>query len=242
MSRNGRDNLDLVSPRTTIHTESVDDYLKAILSLSGPAEERVTSSALASHLGIRAASVTGMLQKLAAQKPSFVKYEKHHGVRLTQAGTNRALEVLRHHRLLERFLHDVLHYPWDEVHEEAERLEHFISERMEDRMAAKLGDPETDPHGHPIPERNGAVRIRQEVPLLKWVCGVPAVVSSVSDRDPAALREMERIGLLPGVALLVEPGTRGGSLFVKVGDNTEPLRLNQKLARAIFVTAGPNRP
>jgi DtxR family Mn-dependent transcriptional regulator len=216
MSRNGRDNLDLVSPRTTIHTESVDDYLKAILSLSGPAEERVTSSALASHLGIRAASVTGMLQKLAAQKPSFVKYEKHHGVRLTQAGKNRALEVLRHHRLLERFLHDVLHYPWDEVHEEAERLEHFISERMEDRMAAKLGDPETDPHGHPIPERNGAVRIRQEVPLLKWVCGVPAVVSSVSDRDPAALREMERIGLLPGVALLVEPVSeqpRARSLF-----------------------------
>jgi DtxR family Mn-dependent transcriptional regulator len=112
---------------------------------------------------------------------------------------------------------------------------------MEDRMAAKLGDPETDPHGHPIPERNGAVRTRQEVPLLKWVCGVPAVVSSVSDRDPAALRDMERMGLLPGVALLVEPGTRGGALFVTVGDNTEPLRLNQKLARAIFLTAGPIR-
>ena len=124
-------------------------------------DERVTSNALAQHLGVRAASVTGMLQKLAAQKPSFVKYEKHHGVRLTDnGGSMRALEVLRHHRLLERFLHDFLDYSWDEVHEEAERLEHFISERLEDRIAAKLGDPETDPHGHPIPERNGAVRPR----------------------------------------------------------------------------------
>ena len=122
-------------------TESVDDYLKAILELGGAEEERVTSNALAHHLGVRAASVTGMLQKLAAQKPPFVKYEKHHGVRLTAAGKMRALEVLRHHRLLERFLHDFLDYSWDEVHDEAERLEHFISERLEDRIAAKLGDP-----------------------------------------------------------------------------------------------------
>ena len=156
----------LVPPNTRIpSTESSDDYLKAILELSGPEETRVTSNAIAHHLGIRAASVTGMLQKLAALRPAFVKYEKHHGVLLTEAGKHRALEVLRHHRLLERFLHDVLDYRWDEVHEEAERLEHFISERLEDRIAAKLGDPDTDPHGHPIPERNGAVRRRQEVPL-----------------------------------------------------------------------------
>ncbi len=110
-------------------TESIDDYLKAILELSGSEQERVTSNALAHHLGVRAASVTGMLQKLAAQQPPFVKYEKHHGVRLTATGKMRALEVLRHHRLLERFLHDFLDYSWDEVHDEAERLEHFISER-----------------------------------------------------------------------------------------------------------------
>src|ERR1700737_1281679 len=107
--------------RGPYNTESVDDYLKAILELGGAEKERVTSNALAQHLGVRAASVTGMLQKLAAQKPSLVKYEKHHGVRLTGAGKIRALEVLRHHRLLERFLHDVLDYTWDEVHEEAER-------------------------------------------------------------------------------------------------------------------------
>ena len=111
-----------------------------------------------------------------------------------------------------------LDYSWDEVHDEAERLEHFISERLEDRIAAKLGDPETDPHGHLIPERSGALPARQEVLLSKWACGVPAVISSVSDRDPAALREMTRLGLKPGVAITVEAGTRNASLLVRIGD------------------------
>jgi DtxR family transcriptional regulator, Mn-dependent transcriptional regulator len=233
---------ELVPPR--IHgpytTESVDDYLKAILELRSAEEARVTSNALAQHLGIRAASVTGMLQKLAAQKPPFVNYEKHHGVRLTAAGKMRALEVLRHHRLLERFLHDFLDYSWDEVHDEAERLEHFISERLEDRIAAKLGDPETDPHGHLIPERSGALPAREEVLLSKWACGVPAVISSVSDRDSAALREMTRLGLKPGVAITVETGTRNASLRVLIGDRSDSVRLSQMLASGISVIAHPN--
>lgn len=220
-----------------INTESVDDYLKAILELGGENEERVAGNSLAKHLGIRPASVTGMLQKLASQRPPLVKYEKHHGARLTAAGKMRALEVLRHHRLLERFLHDVLDYPWDEVHDEAERLEHFISERLEDRIAAKLGHPETDPHGHPIPERNGALPGRQEVLLSKWACGVPAVISSVSDRDPAALREMKRLGLKPGLAITVEAGSRNRSLSVRVGTG-ESVRLSQALAAGISVVAG----
>src|ERR1700719_3985371 len=136
----------------------------------------------------------------------------HHGVVVKQAGRHRAVEVLRHHRLLERFLHDVLDYSWEEVHEEAERLEHFISEKLEDRIAAKLGNPETDPHGHPIPERSGALPARQEVLLSKWACGIPAVVSSVSDREPSVLREMTRLGLKPGVVITVEAGTRNASL------------------------------
>jgi DtxR family Mn-dependent transcriptional regulator len=218
------------------NTESVDDYLKAILELGGENEQQVASNSLAGHLGIRAASVTGMLQKLAGQKPPLVKYQKHHGVRLTTAGKMRALEVLRHHRLLERFLHEVLDYPWDEVHDEAERLEHFISERLEDRIAAKLGHPETDPHGHPIPERNGALPDRKEVLLSKWACGVPAMISSVSDRDPAALREMKRLGLRPGVAITVEAGLRSRSLAVRVG-NGESVRLSQALAAEISVIA-----
>jgi DtxR family Mn-dependent transcriptional regulator len=231
-----------VSPRAhgLYTTESVDDYLKAILELSGAEEERVTSNALARHLDVRAASVTGMLQKLAAQKPPLVKYEKHHGVRLTAAGKLRALEVLRHHRLLERFLHDFLDYSWDEVHDEAERLEHFISERLEDRIAAKLGDPETDPHGHLIPERSGALPVRKEMVLSKWACGVPAVISSVSDRDPAALREMTRLGLKPGVAIIMEGGTRNASMRVRIGNGADSVRLSQTLASGISVVPGPN--
>jgi len=217
------------------NTESIDDYLKAILELSGPAAERVTSSALAAHLDVRAASVTGMLQKLALQRPSFVKYEKHHGVRLTDLGKRRAVEIQRHHRLLERFLHDMLDFSWDEVHEEAERLEHYISERLEDRIAAKLGDPETDPHGHIIPEKDGMIAAREEVALSKWPCGIPAVISSVSDRDPGALREMKRMGLVPGTPLIVEPGTRHPSLLVRIGGKAAS-RLSRELASGIKVT------
>ena len=220
-------------PKT--NTESVDDYLKAILELGGEKDARVSSNALAAHLGVRAASVTGMLQKLAAQKPPLVKYQKHHGAHLTSAGEMRALEVVRHHRLIERFLHDVLDYSWDEVHDEAERLEHFISERLEDRIAAKLGDPATDPHGHPIPKRNGALPDHKEVLLTKWACGVAAVISSVSDRNPAALREMNCLGLKPGVAITVETGTRSRLLSVRVGQSPEPVRVSSALAAGISV-------
>jgi DtxR family Mn-dependent transcriptional regulator len=219
---------------TAKSTEAVDDYLKAILELSGPAAERVSSNALAAHLEVRAASVTGMLQKLARQRPSFVKYEKHHGVRLSELGRRRALEIQRHHRLLERFLHDVLEFSWDEVHDEAERLEHYISERLEDRIAAKLGDPETDPHGHVIPDKDGAVADRREIALSKWPCGVPAVISSVSDRDPEALREMQRLGVMPGASVIVEPGTRHSSLLVRIGDKP-PSRWPRELASEVMV-------
>ncbi len=213
----------------------MDDYLKAILELSGPEEQRVSSNELARQLGVRAASVTGMVKKLAAQRPSFVKYERYRGVRLTRTGKMRALEVLRHHRLLECFLHDCLDYTWDEVHEEAERLEHFISERLEDRIAAKLSDPQTDPHGHLIPERSGTVPKREEILLSKWACGVPAVISSVSDRDPSRLREMERLGLRPGVSIMVEAGVRKASLLVRIDGHTSALRLSQELAGEISV-------
>src|SRR5260370_13950475 len=143
-----------------VGSESMDDYLKAILELGGSDEAQVTSNALAEHLGVRPASVTGMLQKLAGQRQPLVLYEKHRGVKLTAAGKRRAWELVRHYRLLELFLHDVLKYSWDEVHEEAERLEHFISERFEDRVAAILGDPEIDPHGHVIPQKYEAAVFR----------------------------------------------------------------------------------
>jgi len=219
------------------NSESVDDYLKAILELSGTDENRVTSNRLAQRLGVRAASVTGMLQKLAAQRPSFVRYEKHHGVNLSPSGRKRALEVVRHHRLLERFLHDVLDYPWDEVHEEAERLEHFISEKLEDRIAAKLGNPDTDPHGHLIPQKNGAVRNRHETPLSQWACGIPAIVTSVSDRDPSCLREMKRLGVSPGVRIVLDAGVRKALLLARIGSGEDPVRLSRKLAAEIRVSS-----
>ena len=203
-------------PFTLATSESVDDYLKAILELAGADDSRVTTNALAERLGVRNPSVTGMLQKLASQRPALVLYEKHRGVRLAAAGKRRAWELVRHHRLLELFLHDVLKYSWDEVHEEAERLEHFISERFEDRVAAILGDPEIDPHGHVIPQKYEAGVFREEVPLARWPLHTPAIISSVSDRSAVALRELERLGLMPGVVLAVEQRNSSASLSIRL--------------------------
>jgi DtxR family Mn-dependent transcriptional regulator len=139
------------------NTESVDNYLKAIFHLSGGQKQRVSSGDLAERLGVAPASVTNMIQKLAAARPPFVDYERHYGVCLSRAGRRRALEIVRHHRLIETFLYAVLNYPIDELHDEAERLEHFISESFEKRIAAKLGDPQLDPHGHCIPSLDGSM-------------------------------------------------------------------------------------
>ena len=228
--------LGLVLPKV-LTSEAVDDYLKAILDLSGPTEARVTSNALADRLGVRAASVTGMLQKLASQRPALVIYEKHRGVRLSSAGKRRAWEIVRHHRLLELFLHNVLKYPWDEVHEEAERLEHFISERFEDRIAALLGDPTIDPHGHTIPHKHEVPSLSNEVPLLQWPVGRPARIQSVRDRNPAALRELERLDLLPSVALTVEQTNLNASVLIRIAGHGEATRLSNELASEILVKA-----
>jgi DtxR family transcriptional regulator, Mn-dependent transcriptional regulator len=221
-----------VSPKTS---EAVDDYLKAILGLGGADEQRVTSNALADRLGVRAASVTGMLQKLAGQRPPLVQYEKHRGVRLTATGKRRAWELVRHHRLLELFLHDVLKYSWDEVHDEAERLEHFISERFEDRVAAILGDPQIDPHGHLIPHKHAAGSFPDEAPLLQWTLGAPARISSVDDKDSTALRDLERLGLRPGVAVVVERNHPGAAVFVRIAGDKRPVRLSHDLAKCLAV-------
>ncbi len=226
-----------MAPRTVPTSEAVDDYLRAILELGGKSGDRVSSNDLAERLGVRAASVTGMLQKLAAQHPPLVLYEKHHGVRLSAAGMRRAWEIVRHHRLLELFLHDVLKYSWDEVHDEAERLEHFISERFEDRVAAILGDPEIDPHGHVIPHRNGTIPLREERPLLEWPLGAPAVISSVSDKNPAALRELQRLGLTPGAGLTVEGSKPNASLLIRMQRGKQKIRLSLELAGCLAVSA-----
>lgn len=137
-------------------SESIDDYLKAIFHLGG-AERRIGSNQIAERLGVAPASVTNMVQKLAAAKDSYLDYERHRGVLLSATGRKRALEIVRHHRLIETFLYEVLGYPISELHDEAERLEHFISERFEASVDAKLGHPTRDPHGHCIPAMDGSM-------------------------------------------------------------------------------------
>jgi DtxR family transcriptional regulator, Mn-dependent transcriptional regulator len=235
----------LIKPQLTIETktptsvagsEAVDDYLKAIFELSGRPERQVSSTEIAVRLTITAASVTNMLQKLAAQMPPLVAYEKHHGVKLAKAGKKRALEIIRHHRLIETFLHEVLDYPWDEVHQEAERLEHFISERFEERIAAKLGHPEFDPHGHAIPALDGSLPTQEPQALSQLRPGQTAKVSSVSDKDPEMLRYLATQGIRPGVRLtLSEQLPFKGAYQVRVGASTKPALLSHILAEAISV-------
>jgi DtxR family transcriptional regulator, Mn-dependent transcriptional regulator len=164
-------------------SESVDDYLKAIFELSGPAGEAATSNAIAQRLGVSAPSVTGMLQKLSTAKRPCITYQKHRGARLTNGGRKRALRIIHRHRLVELFLCQVLGYSWDEVHPEAERLEHFISEKLEERIAQKLGNPEFDPHGDIIPGKDGTLPERKTMAMADAPPGSSVVVSCVSDRD-----------------------------------------------------------
>ena len=166
-------------------------------------------------------------------------YEKHRGVRPTAAGKRRAWELVMHHRLLELFPHDVLKYSWDEVHEEAERLEHFISDRFADRVAAILGDPVIDPDGHPIPQKYEAGVYREEVPLLDWPVQTPTTISSVSDRSAAALRDLKRLGLVPGTALIIEHKTLEVSMAVRIAEQADPVRVNDDLAKCILVSLPP---
>jgi DtxR family transcriptional regulator, Mn-dependent transcriptional regulator len=217
-------------------SEAIDDYLKAIFQLSGPLERQVSSTEIAAHLTITAASVTNMLQKLAAQDPPLVVYEKHYGVKLSKAGKKRALEIIRHHRLIETFLHKVLDYPWDEVHQEAERLEHFISERFEERIAAKLGHPEFDPHGHAIPAMDGSLPSQEPRSLSQLRPGQSAKVSSVSDKDPEMLRYLASQGIRPGVKLtLSEQLPFKGAYQVRIGTSSKLVLLSHTLADAISV-------
>jgi DtxR family transcriptional regulator, Mn-dependent transcriptional regulator len=218
-------------------SEAVDDYLKAIFKLSGREERQVSSTEIAVHLAITAASVTNMLQKLAASEPPLVIYKKHHGSKLSKAGKKRALEIIRHHRLLETFLHQVLDYPWDEVHLEAERLEHFISERFEERIAAKLGHPEFDPHGHAIPALDGSLPTNEPQALSLLRPGQTAKVASVSDKDPEMLRYLATQGIRPGVSLtLTEQLPFKGAYQVRIGRPAKLALLSEPLADAIAVT------
>lgn len=180
-----------------ILTQSIQDYLKQIYDLSADGSPASTND-LAVRLGVAPASVTGMLQRLANVSPALVIYKKHQGATLTPEGERAALEVIRHHRLLETWLVQTLGYTWDEVHEEACRLEHVISEDFERRIAAALGNPARDPHGDLIPTADLTMPSDDTRPLASLRTGEAGTVKRVHGADPAFLRHLHELGLIPG--------------------------------------------
>ncbi len=183
-------------------TISIQDYLKNIYELTENGEAASTN-ALAKKLNISAPSVTGMIQKLAAAKPALVEYQKHQGATLTKEGRKAALEVIRHHRLLEAWLVQTLGYSWAEVHAEAERLEHVISEDFEQRIATAMGHPVRDPHGEPIPTADLKMPLDDSMPLSALRSGQSATVKRVKASDPELLRYLDGLGLVPGAQIEV---------------------------------------
>jgi DtxR family Mn-dependent transcriptional regulator len=216
-------------------THAIEDYLKAIyeITLTG---ERASTNQIAERMGVKPASVTGMLQRLAAYDPPLLNYRKHHGVALTLEGKKVALEVIRHHRLLELYLQERLGYAWDEVHEEADRLEHVISENFEERIAQALGDPRRDPHGDPIPDRDLVMPPQTAVPLSSLRAGESAAVQRVADDDPRLLRRLQSIGLLPGACLsVVGFSPLDDNLSLHIEGQDERIVLGPKITRQIYV-------
>ena len=217
--------------RRSSFTRSQEDYLKALYQLHGD-QRPVPTRELAQRLGISSPSVSEMVGRLSAQ--GLVEHDRYRGQQLTREGRKVALELVRHHRLLEMFLVEVLGYTWDEVHDEAERLEHFISERMEARIFELLGRPELDPHGHAIPSLAGKVRPLSERSLSDCKVGEKVRVQGVSDEDPALLRELDRRGLVPGIRIEVLSSSQFESpIECRIKGRRESIPLG--LARALYV-------
>jgi DtxR family transcriptional regulator, Mn-dependent transcriptional regulator len=181
-------------------THAMEDYLKAIYRLQETAAQ-VTTQRLAEELGVTGPSVTNMIKRLHDLR--LLRHSRYHGVELTDAGIKIALEVLRHHRLLELYLAETLGMPWDQVHAEAERLEHHLSDQVEERMDSALGHPTHDPHGDPIPSREGTIDSVSGVLLIDLEPGRQGIVTRVSDRDPEQLRYLGGLGLYPGATVSV---------------------------------------
>jgi DtxR family transcriptional regulator, Mn-dependent transcriptional regulator len=217
---------------------AAQDYLKALYleaePLDADASRMVSTSAVASRLGVSAASATNMLKKLA--EAGMVEHSPYKGARLSPRGRDAALEVIRHHRLLETFLSTTLGVPWDRVHAEAEVLEHFLSEDLEERIAASLGDPTTDPHGHPIPSRNLEVSSSSDSTLWDLPVDLKVRVVRVSDEQPEVLRYLTEIGIAPGVPVQVtKRGPLGEPIFLRVNDDDENVALSREVAERIWV-------
>lgn len=214
-------------------TFSTQDYLKHIYDLTENGETASTN-ALAQKLNISAPSVTGMIQKLASSNPPLVEYQKHQGATLTKEGKKAALEVIRHHRLLEAWLVQTLGYSWDEVHEEAERLEHVISEDFERRIAAAMGHPTRDPHGELIPTEDLKMPTDNSAPLSSLRPKQSGILKCVKAADTDLLRYLESLGLIPGAEIEVtDYSPFDHNLTIKVRKKTTVLGLN--ITSKIFI-------
>jgi DtxR family Mn-dependent transcriptional regulator len=199
-------------------SSAIEDYAKAIYALERRGGDAVSTNALAERLGVTAASASGMVKRLG--ELGLVEHQPYHGVSLTEEGRRVALEVMRHHRLLELYLVQSLGVPWDRVHEEAEVLEHVLSEELEELIAAKLGDPTHDPHGDPIPTRELTIEEGATESLQSLQAGDSGIFTRVSDSDPDMLRFLADRGIAPGDALeVLEKQPFDGPLFVRFGDH-----------------------
>ena len=213
-------------------TEATQDYLKTIYKLAEKGKT-VTTNAIAERIGVAQSSVTAMIKKLAELK--LIHHTPYHGVELTQAGEKIALEVIRHHRLLELYLAEALGFSWDRVHDEAEKLEHVISEDFEDKMADFLGNPSRDPHGASIPTKDGVIEKRALVPLSSAEAGQTVKIEQVSDNNPEMLRYLSDIRIYPEVIIdVIEKAPFAGPLLIKIGNNKH--YLGEKLTNNIFVS------
>ena len=224
--------MNTTSDPAALRSSAVEDYAKAIYALQMRDDQPVSTTALAERLGVTAASASGMVKRLG--ELGLVTHRRYHGVLLTDAGLRVALEVIRHHRLLELYLVESLGVPWDRVHEEAEVLEHVLSDELEELIAAKLGDPTHDPHGDPIPSRELTIEEISTESLQSLEPGARGTFARISDSDPDMLRYLADRGIAPGDELeVVERQPFGGPLFVRFRDEVHPL--GGDLARAMRV-------
>jgi len=222
-------------------THAIEDYLKTIYDLSR-SNERASTTQLAKALDVTPASVTGMLQKLAAAQPPLVDYQKHQGAVLTAEGEKIALEILRTHRLLELFLHKTLGYSWDQVDAEADRLEHVVSDEFEERIAQALGNPTHDPHGDPIPTRDLEIPSHAKLCLCELQPGQQGTIQRVRDNDAELLRYLSERGVVPKAAFkIIEHSPFDNNLTLQIDGQKMPIVLGPPVMHQIFVETDENK-